>query len=108
MRRIWLFARNTFLVNTEGTHTKALRLFRDFDSKLHAQVATDPDIAQIYTDFAPAYQQYESLYAQRDAISGTYKGRTLNFEQILSELPKLLRKWEGRCIIIFRRIAPKM
>lgn len=107
MKRIWLFARNTFLANTEGTHTKALRLFRDFDSKLHAQVATDPDIAQIYTDFDPAYQQYESLYAQRDAIAGTYKGRTLNFEQIISELPKLLRKWEGQVHYYFPQDSPE-
>lgn len=107
MKRAWLFATNTFESNTRGTQTKALRLFRDFHSKLHARVATDPDIAQIFADFDGVYQQYESIYAQRDAIAGTYRGRTLNFEQLLSELPKLLRKWEGQVFYYFPQDSPE-
>lgn len=107
MKRTWLFVTNTFESNTKGTQTKALRLFRDFHSKLHAQVATDPDIAAIFADFDGVYQQYEAMYAQKDAISGTYKGRTLNFEQTLSQLPALLRKWEGQVHFYFPEDSPE-
>lgn len=94
-------------MSARGTQTKALRLFRDFHSKLHAQVATDPDIAQVFADFDGVFQQYENMYAQRDAISGTYKGRTMSFEQLLSQLPALLRKWEGQTHFYFPQDSPE-
>ena len=96
MRRIWIFISNTFEIQTRTSHVKALRLFRDFWSKLAASAATDPDIAAIYADYDPAYQAYDNIHAQKDAIAGTYKGRTLNFENEIGKLPELLRIWEGQ------------
>lgn len=96
MKRNWIFISNTFEIQTATSHVKALRLFRDFWSKLAASIGNDPDIAAIFADFDVAYQAYDNLHAQKDAAAGTYKGRTLNFENIIGQLPELLRRWEGQ------------
>lgn len=96
MKKNWIFISNTFESQTRASQVKALKLFRDFWSKLNSSAPTDPDIALIFNDFDTAYQAYDSLYAQRDAIAGTYKGRTLNFENEIGKLPDLLRRWEGQ------------
>lgn len=96
MKRQWLFASNTFEVQTRRSQVKALKMFKDFCAKLRASAASDADIATQLALFAPIFEAYEKLYAQRDLISGSYKGHTLNFEQEIAKLPEQLRIWEGK------------
>ncbi len=96
MKRNWLFINNTFETQTRFSNVKALRLFRDFWSKLSAHTALDPYIAAIFADFDVAYKEYDRLHTRKDAAAGIYKGRTLNFGNEIGRLPELLRVWEGQ------------
>lgn len=95
MKRSWIYLINTFAVQTNSSHKKALILFEDTYSKLISAGNQDPDIATIAANFEPYYRAYKDLNAQKQVASNRYEGRTSQFENVLAEIPTELRKWEA-------------
>lgn len=92
----WIYIGNTFESVTRTSFKKALILFEDTNAKLEAESVNDNDILLIYNDFNAFYVAYKDLYAQKQSVSGVYEGHTLNFENLIAQVPQKLRIWEGK------------
>jgi len=95
---------NTFLSQTSDSHTKAVRLSTDSTDKL--RVRTEPALVSIYTDYLPFHTAYINLNVAVSMADGTYKGKTMSFNDVLNTLPDKLRDWEPAIYSVFREDSP--
>lgn len=101
----WIFVKNTFEINTKGSHVKALALGVDHRDKLAGQL-TDADIALIHTEYLPIITAYIQTDLNLKVASGTYAGKTDGFEEKLETLTENLKIWEGKTRAEFPEDTP--
>ena len=107
MKRVWIFLQNTFATNTAGSHRKALILIEDLFAKLKAEAANDSFISTISQDFQAFYQAYQNVFTQKQSFQNLYEGYTLQFENIIGEMPQQLRTWESKIRAVFEEDTPE-
>ncbi len=83
---------NPFFSQTQKSHTKAVRLSTDSVDKLRTQ--TQPALVSIYNDYLPFHNAYMQLNVAVSIADGTYKGKTLGFNDVLDTLPEKLKAYE--------------
>ncbi len=105
-QRSWLYASNTFLANTNNSHTKMLTLSTDTHAKLKAE-ESNPVIASIISVYEPVFLAYRSIYEQYDYRVGDYRGATDGFEELLEQLPQKLREWESPIRAVYIEDSPQ-
>ncbi len=101
MTRDWIFQINTFESNTRGSSKKMYLLASDHQSKLESQ-NSDPDIALMFGDFTPVYTAFYTARKAWMIASGSYKGKTQGFTEMLENMQtKRLARWEGKIFAEF-------
>lgn len=95
---------NPFFSQTKDSHSKAVRLSTDSVDKLRTQ--TQPALVSIYNDYLPFHNAYMQLNVAVSIADGTYKGKTLGFNDVLDTLPEKLRDWEPQIYSIYREDSP--
>lgn len=91
----WLALSNSFEVATRTSNKLALSLFTDHEAKLLAN-ADDADIASMHQSFKQYSKNYSDAYSSYQMATGTYSGKTMSFEEVLTELNNLIPFWEGQ------------
>ncbi len=91
----WYALRNTFDSVTKSSLKRMLIMSTDHHDKLLVESGNDPQIAQLYQLFLPAYQAFKQAYTntfQKDAL---YQGNTLIVENLFAELSsQKIRQWD--------------
>lgn len=108
MSNNWRYTLNTFEINTRVSRPIAYSFFTDYKAKLEAAGGSDPEINVIHTDFVPYYESLRGIYQNLMMVSGEYEGRTLGFEELLTQLNDTdhLRRWEGKIRAEFPEDSP--
>src|SRR5688572_13212531 len=95
---------NGFISQTRNSHKKAVSLTTDSVDKL--RVTTDPLLQAIYNAYLPHHDTYIARNVAVEIAEGTYKGRTLSFENIIDTVDDKLRLWEPPIRTIFPEDSP--
>ena len=91
----WYALRNTFDSVTKSSLKRMLIMATDHHDKLLAESGNDPQIAQLYQLFAPAYQAFKQAYNQTFQKDAFYQGNTKMVETLVLELSsQKIRQWD--------------
>lgn len=97
-KRPWKYGQNQFLRVSGSRRRLLLRVSRDHTAKLLSHVGSPPDsVLQTCLDRTlPLEDAYEMAIIQWEIVSGTRKGQTDVFEELLAELSgERIRVWDG-------------
>ncbi len=95
---------NSFESQTRQSHKKAVSLSTDTTDKL--RVTVPAPLQAIYNAYLPFHDAYIALNLSVELAEGTYKGKTLSFENILDTISEKLRLWEPPIRVIFPEDSP--
>ena len=90
---------NSFEIQTQGTHKKAMSLITDTVQKLEGN--SNVLLLAIYTAFLPFFNAYQALNDAVGLLEGTYKGKTNLFETLIDNMGDKLKDWEGKIRAVF-------
>jgi len=106
MERNWIYANNTFEVQTRTSFKKMLTLTLDHIAKLSGTAETNPAFVPIRDGYAPLHDAFTAAYAAWKGSEGTHEGSTLNVEDLFLQLNTELRTWEARVRVVFPEDSP--
>lgn len=107
MARLWHFLINTFLVVTEKSTKLMMILSPDHRARLQAESA-DPDILAMLNLFIPIDNALAEAYEAWVSATGFYRGATLAFENLLTELSDAkLDQWIPQVQVIYSDNTPE-
>ncbi len=96
---------NGFDSQTAKSHKKAISLITDTMDKLRPSAILAEQL--LFNNFEPHFDAYIALNVAVEIAEGTYKGKTASFEQVMSDVPKKLKVWEGGIHAIFPEDTPE-
>lgn len=87
MNRTWKYLENQFLIQTEDSFLKALKLAEYTNAALLFRNA-DPFFDDLYLYFNPLYKKLNDEFDEWDTQKGTQKGKTHSVSELLRQLGK--------------------
>lgn len=107
MERIWIYANNTFDVQTRNSFKKMLTLTLDHYGKLVLATASNSDFVPLRDDYEPFHLEYQNDYNAWVTAGGVHEGSTLSVEELLEQLNTELRSWEATVRYVFPEDSPQ-
>lgn len=95
MEKPWIYTTNFILTATEDSFANAIQISGFHTSALHVAGATDAAILALYTAYLPLDTNLNNTYAKWKAQTGTQKGNTLSFKQLLGQLTAKVNDWDS-------------
>lgn len=97
MEHQWQPLSNPFLVETEHSFKKAVKLskFHDSELKLAMDSGGDPDFTTLYNRYHPLHLTLQSKYNQWVADGGVQTSQTLNVKQLLLLMTAKVNSWDA-------------
>ena len=103
----WHYLSNTFLVVTENSTKLMMILSPDHRARLQAE-SPDPDILAMLNLFIPIDDALSAAYQAWTSAGAFYKGATLAFELLLSELVNTkLDQWIPQVQVVYAESTPQ-
>lgn len=91
----WYALRNTFDSVSKSSLKRMLIMATDHHDKLLVESGNDPQIAQLYQLFLPAYQAFKQAYNETFQKDAFYQGNTKMVESLIVELSsQKIRQWD--------------
>lgn len=102
----WKYVENQFIIATNKSYKKALKLSNYHDSALAVASLTDPGLLMIYNRYHPLHLNFVQKYNQWVSAGGSQEGQTLNVKQQLKLAKLKINEWDVAIQVVYPKTTP--